>query len=341
MKKFLILFLMFSLVSLSFAAWQETVALAIFASLGLLAIIYMIAFGFGIEEMKMMARDELMQLVITAVLAIAIVGAAASTDTFTSSIVEAQGVSGKNMQEYVLDDILSGRILKDLEENYNNVNGFAEKMMYESSKTEFCTFMSTGLFISACNSYSLVSPPLSVAMQAMAVSFVEMQSLYMLIDIGYKFAFTFFLPIGLFLRSLKITRGAGAFFIALGITFYFILPLVVIFMDDLDEYYQIEAEKSPSDDIIYPAAGPLTIKKCNSASTGTGWGGDISMENPNKVITAFNSSLFPNLDAYIYQVFVRVNITLFVAVFAMATSIRWLTSVLGAEVDVSAIARLM
>ncbi len=342
MKKILLLFLLLSLFSFSFATWQLNVGLAIFASLLLLIVIYMIAIGFGLENMKILTRDEFMQLIFTALLATSLVGIQSFSETFTPGIVQVTGGPDATMQDYALT-ILSNEITSDLTEDFYDIDSFGQDALFQSSRSEFCSFLSTGLFISSCSSYSMFSPILSIAMQAIAIALVELESLHLLLDFGHQYAFTLFLPFGLFLRTLKITRGAGAFFIALGITLYFILPLSVIFMNDLDEYYStVSGVNYPPDD--KPAS--LNVDECITTITGNA-AGKIRLDNPDKVKTAINNNFFPTgskpfggIGAYIYTIFVRVNITLFFCIFTMITALRWLTSVLGAEIDVSALGRL-
>ncbi|MDD5022865.1 MAG: hypothetical protein PHU63_01725 [Candidatus ainarchaeum sp.] len=334
MKKFILLFLILSIIPFSFASWQGNVGLAIFASFGLLAIIYAIAFGFGLDHLKITAREEMSQLIITAVMAGSLVGVVGFIDVFSSQVVSIEGGAG-TMQEYALTEVLKVKIIGGLEEDYEKVTNFVEHSLRESTRTHHCQFFSTAFFISACNSFSMVSPPSSIAVNAMAISFVEIQSLYLLTDLGYNYAFAIFLPVGLFLRSLKITRGAGAFFIAIGITLYILLPLTIIFMDDLDEFYQ----NAPG--VSYPETEELSMPDCDPTTTGSGSYGTIHMDNPNEVKKAMGTLLNNNLDSYIYQIFVRVNVTLFVCLTVMVLGIRWLTSAFGAEVDISAISRFM
>lgn len=331
MKKLFTLLILFSMFSLSFASWQGNVGLAIFASFGILIILYMLAMGFGLDKLKLTTKEEMMQLLITAAIASALVGIGSFSDSFGTSLVAYQGGSG-NMQEYALTDVLQDKIIVNLEDSYEKITNFAESAIHDSSKSHVCTFLSTSFFISSCNSYSTVIPPTSLALNAMAVAFVEIQALYLLTDLGYNYAFAVFLPFGLFLRTLKATRGAGAFLMALGFTLYFMLPLTIIFLDDLDEFYQNNGD--------YPSTAALSMTGCDPTITGGG-GGWIFMDNPDNVKAGLSNLFQNNVDSYIYQIFVRVNVTLFVSAFVMAVSIRRLTSIFGSEVDVSAISRFM
>ncbi len=327
MKKILFLFILLLLANTSFSSWQTNVALSVFASFLVLILIYAVAFGFEIDSLKVTTKEEMIQLIFTIVIAFALVGAGTYLDDFGESISELYGNNGK-LQDYSLN--LVDNIMDDLAESYSYINEFGQYAMSQSSRTYICVLFSTSFFVSACNSYALVSQSFSIGMQAIAVCFAELQALYMLLSIGENFAFSVFLPFGLFLRTFKFSRGAGAFFIAIGVAFYFFLPLSVVFMEELNQEYEMLSS--------YPSKpGEITLNKCNEQSTGAS--SEIYMDNPNNVKDAVEEIFSSNLEYYIYLIFIRTNLMLFISLFVMVSSIRWLGGAFGAEIDISAIAR--
>jgi len=329
-KKLLILFL---LISLSFAAtWQVTTSLAVFASLLILIVIYIIGFGFGIENMKFLATQELYQLVITVILAGLIVGSATYMDEFSGNFGSYVSETGSpSLYEVTTQRIAD--VNSKLTVVYIQVAGFTESAAHQSTKTFYCSFISTGFFLSMCNSYSMVLPPLSMAFQAFSVAFTELQSLQTLMDLGYQFSFSLFLPLGIFLRSFKITRGGGGFFIALGIVFYLILPLSYVFLTDMVDYYELTAGDTVAEKLKTDPSLPVPTA-CKPQDTS-----DNGMGNADNVKGVL-PGIFDNLEIYVYYILVVVNIPIIITILILITALRWLTSLMGAEVDLSALSRI-
>jgi hypothetical protein len=266
MKKLLLMFLFLSILSVSFSSWQINVGISVFASFLILVIIYAVAFGFEIDTLKVTTKEEMVQLIFTVVIAASLIGIGTYLDDLGIDISSMYG-SSNNIQDHSL--ILVNEIMDSLANSYISLNEFGQEAMYESSRTYICVIFSSSFFVSSCNSYSLLSQSFSIGMQAIAICFAELQALSILLSIGEKFGFTVFLPFGLFLRTFKFSRGAGAFFISLGVTFYFILPLSVVFMEELNQQYTPPEEKS------------LHLNSCEVESTGGV--GHLYMDNPNNV----------------------------------------------------------
>ncbi|MBN2477850.1 hypothetical protein JXB01_01005 [Candidatus Micrarchaeota archaeon] len=315
MKK-LILILM--LIPLCFAGWQATSGIAILASFMVLLLVYMIAFGFNLDQLKVFTQDEFYQLIVTAVILASLVGIESTFVTISTSLGD-----GKTIQERAIDDV--GELQKNIEEAYENVLAVTKKASIQSAKSSYCNFLSTGIFISPCSAYSQLLPPVSMAAQLLSVSIAESASLQILLEIGNRFGFNILLPVGLFMRAFRFSRGGGGFLMALGIVLYFVLPLSTVFTYDLITEYK-------NDEGI-----DFTIETSELGECEEGKVIDENYKEPQDFAGYFFEE---KLEEYVF--FFLIECTLFVVIVLLIsiTALRWITSAGGAEVDVSALAKI-
>ena len=321
MKRLLLLLFM---ISLSFAApaWHEAVAVAIFASILLLLVIYMLAFGFGIDSLKATTKEEFYQLIITVVLVVVLF----SLDEITNSL--SPFFSGEAVPQSIQDVALNrlDTVSGNMSSIYTNLYDFSFNVAHQSSKSFYCNLLSVGVSISPCAAYGMVLPPVSLAVQAVSLAIAELQALSLLLELGVRYSFVVFLPLGLLLRSLHFTRGAGGLFIALGISLYLILPLSILFLDDLSNYF------------IAKNVEYSTLKKLN---TGTRCDErSVKEENYTNPQSIF-SGLQDNVDVYLFFVFVKATFLTIISLLIVLTSLKWLTAAGGATVDITPLMRLV
>ncbi len=322
------------LTNIIFAGWLELTAQALLLSFMILALMYMIAIGFTINELKFLAQEEFWQLIVTVVM----VALLYSTHTFFDSLF-ASPEFGANGGVQKASIKISQDIISKLDLIFENVKDQADDAGRESSISVFCSFMGTSVYVAACGSYRAITPIYSTSYQVLSIALMEEKSLEILLTIGSKYAFTIFLPLGIFLRTFKFTRGAGGFLIALSIAFYFVLPLTVFIFDELAKTAKSNIENVPPGSIIKPIN--LEVQNLNKINECDMYNPDRADENSNvdSVVSALNDMNSKSM-GYLYVMLVNASLGVIIPIGAMIASIRAFSALAGAEVDVSALSRI-
>jgi hypothetical protein len=353
MKKIMLLLM---LVPLAFAAgeWVGIASVTIVTSVALLAILYMVGHGFSINELEMTAKEELYQVIVAGLLVVLLVG----SDNILDMISQNKDLTGgaDTMQDAAIQSL--GNDLSNLTLLLNAVASYDQSTTYEGSKTLQCSVMSIGYSVSGCGGYSMLTTPISMGGGILGFAAAEVSTMKRLIEISKNFALPFLLPLGILLRTFKITRGAGGLLIAVAISLHIIVPVGVIFNDMLGATFLADAAKSAGYD---PAAAPaVVVGECSpgdvmtspfsGASTGAGtvysgisdWlAGACSGSNNEDRATCAYGTLRLGLRNYLYVILLKATIGPALALLMMAASIRALSALGGAEIDVSAISRFI
>ena len=165
-----------------------------------------------------------------------------------------------------------------------------------------------------------------------------------LVELANFLALPLLLPVGIILRTFKITRGAGGLLMAVAISMHVMLPLGVIFNEMLGATFLADPVSAP-----YKGTIKNVEFSCDPQDTGSFPLTDVkaafdsdALKNTNeyKAIQSYND-LRANLRKYLYSVIIRSSIGPMLALTLFITSIRSLSSLLGAEVDVTSIARFV
>ncbi|MDD5337095.1 MAG: hypothetical protein PHS02_01280, partial [Candidatus ainarchaeum sp.] len=219
------LLLALMLLPLAFAqsAWQDLSILAILASVAALAIIFAVGYGIESNELKFLAKEELFQLMFTAVMVAGFVAV-------VQPIVQGTYIDASADVQATMGSITS----------INSVlTKAAMELGKEGSKSIWCSFSAAGFGVSACSGYRMLGPALSMGFQLTATSLAELQGINFLMDFSKNYIFTLFFPLGLFMRTFKYTRGAGGLFIAVGLAFYVMLPITYSYLHGIVASTQI------------------------------------------------------------------------------------------------------
>jgi hypothetical protein len=330
MKKLLILLL---LVPMAFAAWQTVAGVAIMISLGIVATIYMVGKGFGVNELQMMGKEELFQLIATGLLVVVLVSsdgllnAISTSDAFREGGAATMQLTALAMLDNTIGEM--GGILTTIQNNDKN-------NQVEGSKSSQCSIMGTGYSVSGCGGYSMLATPMSMAGGIVGFSIGELSAIHRLIQISEEYAFSLLLPLGIVLRTIKLTRGAGGLLIALGISLHIMLPAGIIFSEMLAASFNASPESTgyggSADSIDWGNY------ECNAGDTMPVSGDKTG--NEENVIGVFNI-MKSNIKHYIFQALVRGTLGPVIALLLMAGSIKAISSAAGSEVDVSALSRFV
>lgn len=323
MKKLLLLLLV---IPLAFAGWEATAALAIVTAATILAILYAIGFGFDINELKIMAKEEFFQLIALMVMMVVFYG---SSSVLNDSLLDAisQNTGFAQSTDTIQDEASS--ILEewrdDTNDILNTIMSLDMKASVESSKADQCSLFGMGYSVSACGSFAMLNPPLSMAGGIVGFSLAEVNGMHRFIEISKAYALTILMPVGILLRTFKITRGAGGFFIALAISLHIMLPLGIIFNEMLAKTFE---NTNPADYIGPPLPVGL-ISTCDAGDPGSNEG----------TVRDDYDGLREGIRSQLGVVLLRSTLGPVIGLLIMMASLRGLSSIMGAEVDVSSIAR--
>jgi hypothetical protein len=346
MKKLLLLLM---LVPLAFAAappWQATATLAVGVAVALLAVLYVVGTGFGINELQMMAKEEFFQLIAMALMLAVFVGTNSlidgiSTNALFTDCAKSGGCDNlSDAATYSLDQSIGAMRTK-----FESIASFDLATSAQASKASQCTVLEVGYSVSACGGYMLFSTPLSMAGGIAGFALGELYAMKKLIEISSTYSLTFLLAI-----SMHIMLPAGVIFNdILGATFKSCppdatgnIPATCTELTDLTGQYT-----TPTNNQVVecdPAAlKPNIFSSVVTAVTTGGLGNIGTLINGNgedKAVATY-IGLRQNIRGYLYAILVQATLGPVISLLMFAASLRALTSLAGAEVDVSAISRFI
>lgn len=314
--------------------WQQVTVIGLLIAIGLLAIMYAIGYGFSVNEMKIMATDELYQVIVTIIILGAFTGAASVVNQLAAGFATEAGVEGVvSIQDAALFNVNDN--LAKLNSIEVIVRDFSVEASREASKTASCSLMAVSFNVAGCGGFRPLTAPISAVMTPLSIGAAELQAMQVLLNFGKGYAITFLLPLGIFLRSFKITRGAGGLFIALAIAFYLLLPIGIVFMNQIMKSFE---EAGGNDKYRFSNDHSLP-----GFSSTLGFGNDCDAfdidDNEGTAISAF-SSVFDQLDFFVYFVLIKITMSAVIALLIMVTGLRYMASTFGVDIDVTALAKI-
>lgn len=319
MKKLLLILFLLPVV---FAGWEVTTGVAVITAATLLALIYAVGFGLDITELKMLAKEEFFQLFALLIMMTVLFSLFAAI----SEVTELRGTDSSSIQEKA-DKILDSWA-NDTADKLEDVMSLDSDASKEASQAFQCSLFGMGYSVSSCGAFSMLNPPLGMAGGIIGFAYAEVSGMRKLVTIADAYALELLLPIGILLRTFKLTRGAGALFIALGTSLYIMLPLGIIFNEMLAQTFDDNVEEPYKSE--YNGSMP-NMGSCVPDST--------VVDNNDDAAASTYEDLRDGIKAYLKAVLLRSTLGPVIALLIVAGSIRGLTSLLGAEIDVSAIAR--
>ncbi|RLG19662.1 hypothetical protein DRN67_02155, partial [Candidatus Micrarchaeota archaeon] len=196
--------------------------------------------------------------------------------------------------------------------------------------TTYCQILgsSLGFAISPCRYLMATQGTLSLSITALYSATVAMWAQMMLLQIGKVFIF-FLLPLGVLLRSIRFTRSAGGALIAIAVGFYIVYPLMVVADYALvkDDIFMDSATGIP------PPYASIAIPPGPHHEQGACRG------DAEYLSTLMNRSAF--LEPMAYWVIIVSILLPVMNLLVTITFIRWLSSFIGSEIEVSQLARVV
>jgi len=333
----------------SFAAgnWVTAAGIALATSATLLAVVYMIGMGFGMNDLKFLANEEAYQLIVTIMIAGALLGTQAYLDDLARAMglppPPSGGSAATTLQQGALNVI--DRQLSDHQKMYDNLHTFSVELGKQSSKSYYCSLQGVGFTASACGALRALSTPVATSYQALGLSITELSSLRTLVQFSQQYAFTLLLPVGILLRTFKLSRGGGGLFIGLAVALYFFLPIALAFM-----YVVLDPTTGYNPAPLISNVNDFSLPEpdCSEDHFST-WGGGVDYDNYNKAVDTFGynvatsactKGLCAKIRTYVYYFLIRGTLTTIVGLLTVYSSLRMISKAAGAEIDISALARI-
>ncbi|MBD3397486.1 hypothetical protein GF412_00140 [Candidatus Micrarchaeota archaeon] len=338
MKKMLMLLL---LLPLCFAAdgdmeWLTFALIAAFSAFGILVVLYLFSYLVDSRQMRLVATGELYQVGAAMLLIVLFVALQANFDTIisgplsgtfstedfepTSLIGAAKSVSN-GISEYQWEE------LKKLN------NKVAVPLGSMASLSATCSFLGTTFTAPGCIGIQVPSSSITFAMNAMVSSLLVQNSQIMLLNLAQNFFFPVLFPLGIFLRCFQFSRGAGGFLMAIAVAFYFVYPAAILVTKGMVDMVEMP-------DPSYPSISAPTEEMDWASFEVEGDCNPFDL-NPYYTTRQVNNVLDPDMiDPILYYFFVGGLFTTMINIIVALSTVRGLSSLLGAEVDVSALARI-
>lgn len=346
-KTLMVLFFLFAISHAATPTWQGVAGMAIMVSLILLGVTFMIGYGFSIKELVILSKEEAYQVLVLAVLIAVLSG----TDSIFNTISQTEELSGTEatMQDAAITSI--GNSLQNLTSALNNIAAIDNDVAKEASETIQCSLIGIGYSVSGCGGFAMLASPFSLVGSILGLAGGSLFGALRLIELSTAYSFTLLLPLGIILRTFRFTRGAGGLLMAVAISTYLLLPLGILFVDKFGDAFTDSVSKlgSGNPDRAYIEKPADVDPDCNPGKTMGGVLGTALSFNADPTSTESNedaaiatyNALRRNIRNYLYLVLVKGTLGPAVALLMMVGGIRVLTKVAGAEIDVSALARLV
>ena len=199
--------------------WVPMALLALTAWVFVLAIAYMLSMGLSIPRLTAWTKNELFQTFASALLIGLIVSSFVLMQSFSANVVPGGSLGAAKaysvkMRNTLLSDFVVISAVNNFISSYAslNINLMPGRMgvQFQIGPALRPLLDALGLLMN-----SLIAGIGAWSGHELLLCFIERNML------------NFFLPIGLFLRAIPFTRSAGAAFISLSLSFYFVYPLMI------------------------------------------------------------------------------------------------------------------
>ena len=352
MMKKLLLFLM--LLPLLFAAdayaWQGIAIIALFVAATILIIFFLLSYAVDSREMRAMVAGELFQVFIGLVIIASFVG----IEGFADEVI------GPGLADYFgappdTTHIEYAILVTNSTSNYlwDYAKVFSHNTVMPlgalSSISSNCIFLGLALTYNGCASMAVPFSSATLALRVLTTAILMLNSQLVLLSLANSFFFPVLLPVGLFLRCFHFTRGAGGLLIAIAVAFYFIYPFAVLLTkgmaDSVVDEYTGEPIYGDPDPPYFEAPEVFSASfdipgDCNPVSYKSGFGGGYGATfeyTKDAIKEVMNDDLINSL---LFQFMVAGLFTALLNVLIAISAVGALARLFGAEVDVSALARI-
>jgi len=347
--------------------WYSVSILAVLILLFTIALLYMLAEGFELQHLKITLRDEFVQALITIFLVLGLTSFIWSTENFilpalavtahidpvsspinTMSCPQAWDVNPLTgvtaFHPFAFAQCYTDTIKLTLSDFTGKLESLAVSVGFASSVTTYCQVLggTLGFAITSMRYVGSTQGTLGLAMTALTTAQITMHAQSLLLSLSQQFL-VFLLPLGAIMRTFRPTRSAGGALIAIAVGFYIVYPLTV-----LVDYSMIRDRALM--DSIPPGSNPYYKEnvinnfppelKCDDVGKCHGdaeyIGALVGTNTPGGHANAKSHFIEPI--AY-WTIIVSILLPLMNLLITL-TFIRWFSSAIGSEIEVSQLARV-
>lgn len=280
----------------------------------------------SMEPLRSIIRDEMLQLLATAAIAFAMLGVTMGIDSYMVPLLSAAGNQTADYADIGTAMSAANSKLIDLGTGtagaLNSIGAASIGIGREASKSIFCNFLGVGFTLVNCSPLNAFRGSLTSAAFTTSVALADTYAQQYILSLARTYAFTFLIPLGLFLRCFKVSRQAGGALIAIGFGFYTVYPTVILATDAL-------LHGSPPGVSNVPAPAECHPEEPNvdeSLGQFNAYAGQIT-----------NFEMVRNLA---YFVLVRVLFMSILNLIITLGFIRAFAHIIGSDIDVSGLARI-
>ncbi len=221
-KTSLLLIALFCLSAVSAATWQTTALIGVLAVVFLAVFFYMLGTITGAQSLKIIAKEELMQVLLAGILIAAFTDLSSALSNMLSL---PGGTSVKTTAEHFVNNVKN-----ELTNTFAQLKSTTDDLGKEGSKSITCSLVGFVYSVSNCGGFYYLSAPFVTAYRLIAVGIVEINVLSKLLEVASSNALSVIMPLGLLLLPFQVTRGAGAVLIGIGLSLYIVLPYTIYVM---------------------------------------------------------------------------------------------------------------
>ena len=281
----------------------------------------------GMDAVRAILRDELLQVMATGVVALSLLGIQVALDNvYLPALLQATYEVPPTPLPGSMMEAANGKI-SSLAGTTNSVLADMSRTSIdigrEASKGVFCNFLGVGYTLVNCSPLNAFRGSLTAAAFTTSVALADTFAQQFLLSLAANYAFSLIIPLGLFLRCFKISRAAGGALIAFGFGFYTVYPAVIMSTENL---LHGTSTSVPSDIPSPKTCDPMESEVAVSLQQFNDYSGQITD--------------FDLTESIAYFVLVRVLFLSILNLIITLGFIRALAHVIGSDIDISALARI-
>ena len=202
--------------------WITFTLMAIFAMYMLIGIAYMVGTGFNILGLVAWCRSEIFQITATTIMVFMLAFAITGIDELSKGMTRSGGTAMEEAQDYML---CQGQFMWSTY-NYLIVTSAPMQILYTS--TIHIRPLRMGFSLQPAKFLQPIMDNLGIALSMLTSATWASKLVYHLLLFAEDTMLVIFLPLGVLLRAFPITRGVGGSFIAIAVAFYIALPGAVL-----------------------------------------------------------------------------------------------------------------
>lgn len=329
------------------ANWLTLSVLALFVSLFMLVLVYMLAIILSNKPLLIWTKFEIFQVFATAAILVFFLFLLMGICTFDISFLDPSrypplGPSGATNMYKIIDNYF------DKMENlgffiYGFIMYFTKIFSFLSKVTMLSSPLGIGSNESPMESVTQVNSLVFLSLAGFLTSFMMLQFQMRILDYMAFASLGFLFPFGIFFRCFEPTREFGGTLIGIAISFFLFYPIIMVF-NDFIMFQNIQSSIDESKNAIAHAENQITNQNVpDYKNIGPGKLEIFNPTNP-KGITNFSSNIVTGFVFFIKPIvvfFIGAVVLPMINFLVLVEITRSITRFLGNEIDVSNLTRMI